>query len=439
MVALWIRAGTRSPATGALGIRLLGPLSAALGSLLLADAAERLLPGRRAGLIAAALLNATLLFGVGAVIMTPDTPLLFFWIGCLWALARFLRERERRAGWSRPGLFAGLALASKYTAVLLAGGDLCCGCWSPRTLRRWLLRPAPWFGALAGHRGVRAGDRLERGAWLGQLRQAGRPGGRFAPGQRDPLPGRAGGGQIGPGHAARVRALRRRRSSLPRGAAGDGATPPGRCSPLLTFLPAFVFVQHALGDRVQGNWPAVLYPAAAHRRGRAASAASGSACACPPWRSASPSRAGLCAGRRRSRSRCPPGSTRSRCASPAGAASPRRSMRRAARTAPASSPPTITVCRRAGLRSLPGRPGDRRRAPLVPVRPAAARRSPGSRHPGSQRPPWPRIDMRAWASARPIGEIERRSGALVMERFRLYRVVGRARPGVAQAILPSPG
>ena len=50
--------------------------------------AKALLPGRGAGLIAAALLNATLLLGAGAVTMTPDTPLLFFWVCALWALAR---------------------------------------------------------------------------------------------------------------------------------------------------------------------------------------------------------------------------------------------------------------------------------------------------------------------------------------------------------------
>ncbi|MGH7067452.1 MAG: UDP-phosphomannose--protein mannosyltransferase, partial [Acetobacteraceae bacterium] len=32
---------------------------------------------------------------------------------------------------------------------------------------------------------------------------------------------------------------------------------------LLTLIPTAVFVEHALGDRVQGNWPAVLYPTAA--------------------------------------------------------------------------------------------------------------------------------------------------------------------------------
>src|SRR5262245_45274077 len=39
MVALWIRAGTLLAGEGSLGVRLLGPLSVAAASLLLADAA----------------------------------------------------------------------------------------------------------------------------------------------------------------------------------------------------------------------------------------------------------------------------------------------------------------------------------------------------------------------------------------------------------------
>ena len=50
MVALWIRLGTTLAGDSALGVRLLGPLSVAVASLLLADAADRLLPGRAAGL-----------------------------------------------------------------------------------------------------------------------------------------------------------------------------------------------------------------------------------------------------------------------------------------------------------------------------------------------------------------------------------------------------
>jgi SAM-dependent methyltransferase len=46
---------------------------------------------------AAGLLNATLLFGVGGVLMTPDAPLLAFWAAGLWALARLnVSQRARR-------------------------------------------------------------------------------------------------------------------------------------------------------------------------------------------------------------------------------------------------------------------------------------------------------------------------------------------------------
>ena len=88
MVALWIRFGTALFGNIAFAVRLLGPLAAAAETLLLADAAERLLPGRQAGLIAGSLWNATLLLGAGSIIMTPDAPLLLFWCATLWAMAR---------------------------------------------------------------------------------------------------------------------------------------------------------------------------------------------------------------------------------------------------------------------------------------------------------------------------------------------------------------
>ena len=96
MVALWIRIGTSIAGDGPLGIRLLGPISVAFASVLLADAADTLFPGNRNGLRAAVLLNATLLFGVGAIIMTPDAPLLVFWTACLWAMARLQHSGDAR-------------------------------------------------------------------------------------------------------------------------------------------------------------------------------------------------------------------------------------------------------------------------------------------------------------------------------------------------------
>ena len=271
MVALWVRAGTALCGFNPLGVRLLGPVSAALGSLLLYDAAGRLFPGRRAGLTAAALLNATLLFGVGAVIMTPDTPLLFFWTATLWAGARLAAGGHAR-WWLAAGLFTGLALASKYTAAFLPVGlGLFLLFARPRDLRR----PEPFLGFLlailifspiifwnADHH------------WAGFARQ----GGRVA----DWRPERAATflaelifGQIGlvtpgicvlfaVGLAAAAHAAVRRREQA------------GILLLALTAPAALLFLQHAIGDRVQGNWPAILYPAAA---------AAASGLIAPGWRS----------------------------------------------------------------------------------------------------------------------------------------------------------
>jgi 4-amino-4-deoxy-L-arabinose transferase-like glycosyltransferase len=273
MVALWIRAGTAIAGQGALGVRLLGPLAGAIGSLLLFDAAERLsLPesprrefGTRAwrgqaGVAAAALLNATLLAGVGAVIMTPDTPLLLFWTGCLWALARLLHS-GRPAWWLAVGLFAGLALASKYTALLLWLGIGLWLLWVP-SQRRWWRSPMLWGGALLGvliFLPVVLWN-AEHG-WASFLRQGGRVG-AWQLARAGQFLAELVGGQIGlatplvfllfvagAGWAAR----RTWQDRNPACALLAALTLPG----------AALFVQHAFGDRVQGNWPAILYPATA--------------------------------------------------------------------------------------------------------------------------------------------------------------------------------
>ncbi len=259
MVALWIRLGTAIAGPDALGIRLLGPLSALLGSLLLADAGQRLFPGRTAGITAAVLLNATLLFGVGAVIMTPDTPLLFFWTACLWAVARLVRGGNP-AWWLAAGLFAGLALASKYTAVLLPLGI---GLWllAVPAQRRWLVRPMPWIGAL-----LAALVFLPVVLWNAQHGWASfaRQGGRVAnwePHRAWQFFGELIGGQFGlatpivfvlcvAGAVVATRHAWRRRD------------PAWTLLALLILPGTLVFAQHAIGARVQGNWPAILYPAA---------------------------------------------------------------------------------------------------------------------------------------------------------------------------------
>jgi 4-amino-4-deoxy-L-arabinose transferase-like glycosyltransferase len=269
MVALWVRLGTALAGDTPLGIRLMGPLSVAVASVLLIDAAERLLPRRRAGLLAAALLNATLLLGVGAVVMTPDTPLLFFWTCCLWAAARWLRPAVAQHGeafgndywWLAIGLFAGLAMTSKYTAAFLWFGI---ALWLLATppLRTQLLRPAPWLGAVLGGAVVLPVVlwNAEHG-WASFARQGGRVA-EWHPASAVRFVGELIGGQIGLVTplvfvlftAGVVFAVRR---------AWRTGDPVWTLLTALTVPPSLVFIQHAFGDRVQGNWPAIIYPAAA--------------------------------------------------------------------------------------------------------------------------------------------------------------------------------
>ncbi len=254
MVALWIRAGTALLGDTSLGVRLLAPLSAAAGSVLLAAAGDALFPGRRTGLWAAILLNATLMFGVGAVTMTPDTPLLFFWTACLYALAR-IAAGGGPAWWLAAGAAVGLGFDSKYTAALLGAGMAVWLLTPP--MRPTLRTPWPWLGAAvvllltapviqwnATHDWVSLAKQGGRAAdWHPALRYLG-----------ELLAGQA--GLASPIIAALMvigvaQATRHWRDPAPALLAA------------LILPGAALFLQHAIGDRVQANWVAILYPAAA--------------------------------------------------------------------------------------------------------------------------------------------------------------------------------
>lgn len=261
MVALWIRAGTALCGETRLGLRLLGPISAALGTILLAGAAEDLFPNRGAGLRAGMLLNATLLLSVGAVVMTPDTPLIFFWTAALAAAARLLRTGDMR-WWLGFGLAAGLALDSKYTAGLLGIGIVLWLAVTPlgrHSLHRWPL----WAGgalAVTAFTPVLAWNAAHH--WASFLRQGGRTG-AWDPHRALGHLGELVGGQAGLATPLVFLLLllglgRSLRAAL------RGSTPEAPAEALLAVLTwptALLFLQHALGDRVQANWPAVIYPA----------------------------------------------------------------------------------------------------------------------------------------------------------------------------------
>ena len=258
MVALWIRIGCAVAGDSALGVRLLGPVSALLGTLLLARAAEDLCPGRHAGVAAGVLLNATLVVGAGAVVMTPDTPLLLFWTAALAALARLLRS-GRPGWWLAVGLACGLALDSKYTACLL-GAAVAVWLLAVPGARRWWRAWQLWAGgavALAAFCPVLAWNAAH--GWASFAKQGGRTG-DWHPAAALRFLGELVAGQAGlmtPAVACVLavgtwRAWRAAR----RGNVDAGLL---ACAVL---VPAAVFLEHAFGGRVQANWPAVIIPGA---------------------------------------------------------------------------------------------------------------------------------------------------------------------------------
>jgi 4-amino-4-deoxy-L-arabinose transferase-like glycosyltransferase len=258
MVALWIRIGTSILGDTPLGVRLLAPWAALAGSLLIARAAEDFWPGRRAGIAAAVLLNATLMLNAGAVIITPDTPLLLFWTATLAALARLIRTGDGR-WWLGIGLCCGLGFCSKYTAVLLAGAI---GVWIAAVpeARRWLARRELYAAAAIGL-ACATPVLLWNAAhgWVSLAKQGGRAG-DWNPAGSVRFLSELFVGQVGlatPGVFAlgclgiwqACRGVRDR-------------SPAWTLLAAVTVLPACVFIEHALGDRVQANWPAVIMPGA---------------------------------------------------------------------------------------------------------------------------------------------------------------------------------
>lgn len=137
-------AGTDTP----LVVRLPFILLFALSTWLMARLATRL-DSPTAGLWSAAVLNAAPVFGITTgTWLLPDGPLLAALLGFAVCATEALDAEGRRAWiwWLATGLCAGLALASKYTAILTLAG-LGLFLLTQPAARRWLLRPQPWVAA----------------------------------------------------------------------------------------------------------------------------------------------------------------------------------------------------------------------------------------------------------------------------------------------------
>ena len=283
MVAWLIAAGRALAGEGPLGVRLAAAPMMAIGSFLLWRAVA-LIDGRRIADLAVVWFNATLLAGAGAIVMTPDTPAVFFWGATVWALAELAASGDRR-WWLVVGVVAGLGLASKYSVLFLGLGI---GVWLLATAetRRMLASPWLWAGgaiALATFAPVVAWNADHQ--WMSFAKQFG----RTVPKEWRPekvaefvgvqilLIGPAMVPFVGLGLAA-TRAV------------GDAAGAAGRWLPIATSAPFLAYLLfHSLHGGIEGNWPAPLYPAIAWMAARGFAALDGAAGAwAARWRRLAP-------------------------------------------------------------------------------------------------------------------------------------------------------
>ena len=105
------------------------------------------LAGERAGFWSAVTLNLSPVFGITAAgWVLPDGPLECALTGAALCLIHALNGRDTTRWWIGAGMCAGLALFSKYSAILTIAGAFLFLLWSPDH-RVWLRRPQPYIAA----------------------------------------------------------------------------------------------------------------------------------------------------------------------------------------------------------------------------------------------------------------------------------------------------
>ncbi|WP_192736922.1 glycosyltransferase family 39 protein [Bradyrhizobium sp. OAE829] len=145
-IAWLIRFGTAIFGDTNLGVRFGGIVAMLVTQLLLIDIVRRVTHDFRAMVFAALMPEAALYYGLLMAKVAPDTAMIPLAVAMLWSLVR-LHESGNARWWLAAGLFAGLAMLSKFTAIMLLPAMLAFAL-VPDWRRRWLLSPYPWAAAL---------------------------------------------------------------------------------------------------------------------------------------------------------------------------------------------------------------------------------------------------------------------------------------------------
>ncbi len=146
MIAWFIRFGTAIFGDTNFGVRFAGVLAMGVMQWLLADIVRRRTHDFRAVAIAVLMPEAALYYGLLMAKVSPDVALIPFATAMVWALVR-LTEGDDGRWWLAAGVFAGLALLSKFTAGLMLPA-VAAFMLVPRERGRWLRSLYPWAAAL---------------------------------------------------------------------------------------------------------------------------------------------------------------------------------------------------------------------------------------------------------------------------------------------------
>lgn len=250
LIAFLIRTGVFVFGENPFGVRAAGILLSLFTTWFIWQAVSLILKDERKAALAAVFFNLTLMANVEMLVATPDLPSIATVAAFLWCLAKVQATRDGR-WWLLAGVAAGLSLLSKYSALFVGLGALVWLLADPRA-RSWLKTIWPWAGGAIAvliftpHLLWQA-----QNDWMTFAFQFGRVGGgnptiryviEFA------------GAQLGLATPL----------ILVLGAMGFWQARRRSDDRFLLFVMIAValvyFLQHALRDRVQGNWPAFLYP-----------------------------------------------------------------------------------------------------------------------------------------------------------------------------------
>ena len=249
-IAFLIRIGTALFGDTEFGVRFSGILLSIAASWFIWQAGLAILGDGAKAALAVLLFNLTLMTGVEMLAVTPDTPSITATAAFLFCLAKVQQTRDGR-WWLWAGMAAGLGLLSKYSGLFAGAGAAIWLLASPRE-RSWLKTIWPWAGGVLALLIFLPNLWWQsQHQWMTFAFQFGRVTGghltlRFL--------GEFIGAQLGMATpfilvlaVVGAWAARRREED--------------RFLLIALIAPALAyFLIHTLHDRVQGNWPAFLYP-----------------------------------------------------------------------------------------------------------------------------------------------------------------------------------